>query len=132
MKANIASLSNGLTLIILSLWGYLSSDTPSITALIPTFVGAIIILLNKGVKNENKVIAHIVVLLTLIILFGLIKPLLGAIDRGNSGAVVRILLMIMTTIVAIVAIVASCDRHKCQMIQNTLWGTRSGPHGVFR
>ena len=116
MKANIASLSNGLTLIILSLWGYLSSDTPSMTALIPTFVGAIIILLNKGVKNENKVIAHIVVLLTLIILFGLIKPLLGAIDRGNSGAVVRILLMIMTTIVAIVAFVKSfIDARKIRM-----------------
>ena len=116
MKARTASLSNGLPLIILSSWGYFSSDTPSITALIPTFVGAIIILLNKGVKNENKVIAHIVVLLTLIILLGLIKALMGTMDRGNSAAVVRVSLMIITTIVAIVAFVKSfIDARKNRM-----------------
>ena len=54
MKAHIASMINAAFLITLSVWGYWSSDTPSVTALIPTFVGIVLLLLNKGVKNENK------------------------------------------------------------------------------
>ena len=59
MKAHSASLINAAFLITMSLWGYCSSDNPSATALIPTFVGIVLLLLNKGVKNENKMIAHI-------------------------------------------------------------------------
>ena len=73
MKAHIASLVNAVSLIGLSLWGYLASSSPSITALIPTFIGVVLIALNNGVKKENKVVAHIAVLLTLLILGGLVK-----------------------------------------------------------
>ena len=72
MKANSASLLNAIGLIVLSLWGYLTSDPPSVTAIIPSIVGIILLLCFTGVKNENKVIAHIAVLLTLVILFALI------------------------------------------------------------
>ena len=69
MKAHVASLINAVLLIVLSSWGYLTSDTPSITALIPTIIGVILLALNKGIKTENKMVAHIAVFLTLIILF---------------------------------------------------------------
>ncbi len=53
MKAHIASLINAVALISLSLWGYFSSDTPSPTALIPTGIGVILLVLNNGVKKVN-------------------------------------------------------------------------------
>ena len=107
MKAYIASLINAVALIGLSLWGYFSSDNPSFTALIPTAVGVILLLISNGVKTENKVIAHIAVLLTLLILGGLVKPLLGAMDRGDNAAIIRVGNMILTTVVAMVFFVKS-------------------------
>lgn len=107
MKAHIASLINAITLIVFSLWGYLSSDTPSLTALIPTLIGAVLIFLNKGVKAENKVIAHIAVLLTLVVLGGLVKPFLGALGRDDSGAVIRVSIMILSTVLAMIFFVKS-------------------------
>ena len=107
MNAHKASLINAILLITLSLWGYFSSETPSITALIPAFVGAILIAINNGVKKENKVIAHIAVVLTLVILFGLIKPLLGAVDRSDNLAILRVLIMIISTIMAMIYFIKS-------------------------
>ena len=71
MKAHTASLINAVILVALGGWAYLSSDDPSMTALIPVAVGVLLLALNGGVKKENKVIAHIAVLLTLVILLGL-------------------------------------------------------------
>ena len=107
MKAYIASVINAAALITLSLWGYFSSETPSLTALIPTGIGIVILILNKGVKNENKVIAHIVVTLTLVVLIGLIKPLLGALDRNDTLAIIRVTTMILTTVMAMAFFVKS-------------------------
>jgi predicted ferric reductase len=107
MNAHKASLINAILLVTLSLWGYFSSETPSITALIPAFIGVILIAINKGVKKENKVIAHIAVVLTLVILIGLIKPLLGAIDRSDNLAILRVLIMIISTIMAMIYFIKS-------------------------
>ncbi|MGD1843741.1 MAG: hypothetical protein ACFB0B_23035 [Thermonemataceae bacterium] len=107
MKAHTASLLNAILLITLSAWGYFSSDTPSVTALIPAVVGVILLLLNNGVKKENKVIAHIAVLLTLLILVGLLRPLTGAVGRGDTLAITRVSIMLISTLVAIVFFVKS-------------------------
>ncbi len=107
MNANKASLINAVLLVTLPLWGYFSSETPSITALIPTFIGILLIALNNGVKKENKVIAHIAVLLTLVVLIGLIKPLLGAINRADNLAIIRVVIMIISTIIAMVYFIKS-------------------------
>jgi len=107
MKAHTASLINAVLLIVLPLWGYLSSETPSITALIPAFIGVALLGMNYGVKKENKVIAHIAVLLTLVILFGLIKPLMGAVGRGDALAIGRVVVMIISTVLAMIFFVKS-------------------------
>ncbi len=107
MKAHTASLINAVLLIVLPLWGYLSSETPSKTALIPAGIGIILLVMNPGVKKENKVIAHIAVLLTLLILIALIKPLMGAVGRGDSLAILRLALMIISTALAMVFFVKS-------------------------
>ncbi len=105
MKAHTASLYNAIALIGFSLWGYFSSDTPSVTALIPFFVGIVLLALNKGVKTQNKVVAHIAVLLTLVILFGLIKPLMGAFGRSDTMAIARVTIMLVSTVIALVAFI---------------------------
>ena len=107
MKAHSASLINAAFLITLSLWGYWSSDSPSATALIPTFIGVVLLLLNKGVKNENKMIAHIAVLLTLLMSIGLIKPLTAAFGREDNAAILRVLFMLISKIFAFIFFIKS-------------------------
>ena len=63
MKPHKISFVNAITLISFGLWGYIDVDY-SPTALIPVIFGVIILILNPGLKRENKAIAHIVVLLT--------------------------------------------------------------------
>ena len=100
MKPSLASLLNGLILVSLGLWGYFGSETHPITALIPVLIGMVLLFLNKGVRNENKVIAHIAVVLTFLILIGLIMPFLGAFSRSNNAAIIRVGIMLFSTIVA--------------------------------
>ncbi|DAC35809.1 MAG TPA: hypothetical protein HA286_04740 [Candidatus Poseidoniaceae archaeon] len=107
MKAHIVSLIHAVALIGLGGYGYLSSDTPSVTALIPVVFGVLLLAMNKGVKKENKVIAHIAVLLTLLIIIGLIKPLTGAMGRGDSAAVARVATMLVLGVLAMVSFVRS-------------------------
>lgn len=107
MKAHLASLIHAVALIGLGGYGYLSSDTPSVTALIPVVFGVLLLAMNNGVKKENKVIAHIAVLLTLLIIIGLVKPLMGAMSRGDSAAVARVATMLVLGVLAMVSFVRS-------------------------
>jgi len=107
MKAHTASLINAVILIGFGLWAYLGSETPSKTALIPVVFGVLLLSLYKGVKKENKIVAHISVLLTLLILGGLVKPLTAATGREDGMAIMRVSVMIASTIVALVFFIKS-------------------------
>lgn len=107
MKAHTASLINAIILIVFGLWGYFGSTTPSFTALIPAIIGVMLLVLNNGIKKENKVIAHIAVLLTLVMLAGLFMPLKGAIGRDDMAAVARVVIMVLSTLVALIFFVKS-------------------------
>ena len=107
MKASLSSLLNAVILISMGLWGYFESESKAITALIPVIIGIILLLVNKGVKNENKALAHVAVLLTFLILLGLIKPLLGAFERENAYAIIRVLLMIISSLWAMISFIKS-------------------------
>ncbi len=107
MNAHTASLINAITLISMGVWGYFGSMTPSPTALIPVFVGVILMVLNNGIKYDNKVIAHIAVVLTFIILIALSKILFKRIDDGNTMAIVRVGLMVVTSLFAMVMFMKS-------------------------
>jgi hypothetical protein len=101
MNSSKANLLNSITLIAVGSWGYFDGDGKSITALIPVIFGVILLLCTNGVKNQNKIIAHIAVLVTFICLIGLFMPLNGAIDRGNDIAVGRISAMIISSVIAL-------------------------------
>ena len=107
MKASLSSLLNAVILISMGLWGYFESESKAITALIPVIIGIILLLVNKGVKNENKALAHVAVLLTFLILLGLVKPLLGAFERENTYAIIRVLLMIISSLWAMISFIKS-------------------------
>ena len=107
MKANTVSLINSIVLISMGLWGYFESDSRPITALIPVIAGVILLLINSGVKKENKIASHVAVLLTLLIIIGLVKPFLGALDRENIAGIIRVSAMILTSFWAIITFVQS-------------------------
>jgi|TARA_B110000438_G_scaffold17413_1_gene16283 hypothetical protein len=105
MNSTNANIINSICLIVIGLWGYLEVSSP--TALIPVGFGAALILCTPGVKKENKVIAHIAVLLTLVILISLLGMRLPkSIDQGGLG-LVRVLLMIGTSILSMVYFIKS-------------------------
>ena len=87
MNASKANLINSISLITLGLWGFFEAfaevEWKAATALIPVVFGLILFFCNKGIKNQNKMIAHIAVLLTLLILFALLGMRLPkVIDAG--------------------------------------------------
>ena len=107
MKAYSANLINSIALIALALWGYFGSDTPSFTALIPVAAGIVLFVLGFGIKKENKAVAHIVVIFTFLLLISFYKPLSGAIGREDQAAILRVVVMITTTLFALIAFVKS-------------------------
>ena len=113
MKTNQANLLNALTLILMPLWSHLTYEgtiekpDQSITALIPLFLGVVLLLCNGGVKRENKMIAHIAVFITLIALIGLLKPLNAAIDDGRTLSIFRVVAMLITGSLAMITFIKS-------------------------
>lgn len=105
MKAHVANLINAVVLIIMGLWGYF--ETSSGTAFIPVGFGVALLLLSGGVKKENKVIAHIAVVLTLLILLAMLGMRLPkALDAGGMS-LVRTIVPIVTGLIAMVAFIKS-------------------------
>ena len=104
MNAHTASLVNAILLISVGGWGYLESGSP--TSLIPVVIGTILVILNKGIKKQNKIVAHIAVLVTLLG-FALVMPLMKAIEDGRSDAILRILIMLSSSVYAMVFFVRS-------------------------
>mgnify|MGYP001199319766 CR=1 FL=1 len=105
MNSTNANIINSVCLIVIGLWGYFEVSSP--TALIPVGFGAVLILCTPGVKKQNKVIAHVAVLLTLVILVALAGMRLPkSIEKGGLG-LVRVFLMIGTSALSMVYFIGS-------------------------
>ncbi len=98
-----ANLLNAITLIIMGLWGYVEVNSP--TALIPVGFGVVLLVcffVSQSKPNLNKLVAHVAVLFTLIILSALVGMRLPkSLDAGGVG-LLRVLAMISTSVLAIV------------------------------
>lgn len=72
MKAASANLLNAIVLIAAGLYAYFVILTPegtrAPTALIPAAFGLLFLVFQKGVANQNKIISHVAVVLTLLLL----------------------------------------------------------------
>ena len=100
MKPYLINFLNAIVYIALGSWGYLSSDMPSFTSLIPVAAGIILISITPGFKKGNRVLAHIAVVLTFLMLVSLFKPLTGSISRSDLAGVIRVAIMIVTSLIA--------------------------------
>ena len=107
MQPAQATLLNAIVLVALGLWGYFGSESPSSTALIPVAFGVILGLTVPAIRQQNRLVAHIVVVLTLILIVALFMPLRGALERGDQAAIIRVSLMLLTSILAMIAYVRS-------------------------
>jgi FtsH-binding integral membrane protein len=121
MKTYQANMLNVLTLIAMSLWAYFAHEptpdkmSPSPTIFIPLVFGVILLLCHNGVKKENKIIAHVAVLVTLLSVIGLvIKPLMSALDEDRFIAVFRVGAMILTGVIAMITFIQSFIRNRRQ------------------
>jgi uncharacterized membrane protein len=102
MKAYQVNFFNGLVLCGMGLWAYTSSENPSFTALIPVLFGLLFLGLTKPLRKENKVIAHVVVALTLLILIALIKPLVSVVGRSEVTGTFRVVVMMLVSLFALI------------------------------
>ena len=96
------------------LWSYLTYEgtvekfrTNQLQLLSLSFLGVILLLCNNGIKNNNKIIAHVAVIITLIAIDGLSKPLMSAIEEGRNLGVFRVSLMVLTSVIAMITFVKS-------------------------
>jgi hypothetical protein len=107
MKPYSINAINSLALISLSLWAYLSSASPSPTAFIPAGFGVLLLACTPGVKSENKIVAHIAVLLTLFCIGGLVMALRGVINRESTAGIIRVSIMLTTGLASMAIFVKS-------------------------
>ena len=76
-------------------------------------MGLALLLCNGGLKKENKIIAHIAVLITLIAIIGnATKPLMSAIEEGRNLGIFRVSLMIFTSTLAMITFIKSFIRNR--------------------
>ena len=98
MKPYVANIINAIILIVLGGWGYFASEAPSLTALIPVCIGIVLIAITPGFRVGNKILVHIAVTLTLLVLIGLLKPLLGVIGRSDYLGLARVIIMMISSL----------------------------------
>jgi len=108
MTAFSANLLNSFILIIMGMWGFLDAyntdgTNMSKTTLIPVIFGVIFLLCSPWIKKHNKTVAHIVVVMTLILLIALVKPLLAR----EGLAQIRIGLEMLGCLIALVFFIKS-------------------------
>ena len=105
MNASNANLLNSICLIGMGLWGYFELSAP--TAFIPVGFGVMLLACHSGVKAQNKVVAHIAVLLTLLILVALCGMTLPKkIESGGTG-LLRVLSMVVSSALSMVLFIKS-------------------------
>lgn len=108
MKPYIANLINAISLLVFGLWQYFATTTePSFAVFLPPAVGFILILINWNVKKEDKVWAHIAVILTLFVYIGLINPLTKLTGVNDGLTIMREVIMMVTNTFALIIFVLS-------------------------
>jgi hypothetical protein len=109
MKPYQATILNAAVLVVFGLWAYLNvaAESRSMTILIPVIFGIVLAMLALPFKKENKVVAHIVVGLTLLISLALIMPLISSIGRDDMDAVFRVGVMMAVSLFSLVIYIKS-------------------------
>jgi NADH:ubiquinone oxidoreductase subunit 2 (subunit N) len=108
MNASNVNMINALVLVGLGMWGVNATGLEnSPTPVIPVVVGIILFVCTGFIRNHHKVVSHIAVVLTVLIIIGLARPFMKAMDSGDSMAMLRTGVMIFTSIVATIFFIKS-------------------------
>jgi hypothetical protein len=109
MKAAQANLLNAIVLIAAGLYAYFMILTPegtkAPTALIPAGFGLVLLAMQKGVATQNKIIAHVAVVLTLLLLVICTSRFFKIEDWGAKKYV--FLICIISNVIAMIAFIGS-------------------------
>jgi hypothetical protein len=105
MKPWQANIINAIILITVGLISYFVTQSP--TAFIAPGFGVIFLAMTPPFKKENKVVAHIVVVLTLLLIVALGKPMSGAVADGDTAGIIRVGIMIASNLFAMIFYVKS-------------------------
>ena len=109
MKAPQANLLNAIVLIAAGIIGYFfiptATGAKAPTALIPAAFGLLFLVLHKGVITSNKIIAHVVVVLTAVLLFICAKKFFS-ID-GWEAKKYLFLVCVVSNVIALIAFIGS-------------------------
>ena len=95
-------------MILLGAWAYLGSDTPSVTALIPVFIGVIIaffsFLLMRNI--HSKIITWVLLTLNVLTVLIMCVPLMRNFVKDDVSimAVTRVSTMIVVSIITLIAL----------------------------
>ena len=121
MKAATANLLNAIVLIAAGLYGYFLILTPegtrAPTALIPAAFGLLFLIFQKGVASSNKIISHVVVVLTLLLLIICIMRFVKIEEWGAKKYL--FLACVLSNAVALVAFIGSfIEARKNRKISN--------------
>lgn len=108
MNASTANMINSIVLVALGIWGVKTvglenSPTPAI----PVVIGIILFVCTNFIRNHHKIVSHIAVVLTLLILIGLIRPFTGAMSEGDNMGMLRTGVMMTTSLLALVYFIKS-------------------------
>lgn len=115
MKPFQANLLNAAILVVMGLWGYFSSTDPSNTALIPVIFGGTFLVATPPFKNGNTIVANIILLLTSLLVIALLMPLRGSVARGDTMGMLRVAIMLITSVLALVIFIKTIiDNRKKQ------------------
>jgi hypothetical protein len=108
MTAFSANLLNSFILIIFGMWGFLDAynadgTNMSKTTLIPIVFGVVFLICSPWIKKHNKSVAHVVVLMTLVLLIALIKPLMAR----EGTAQIRVAVEMLGCLIALIFFIKS-------------------------
>jgi peptidoglycan/LPS O-acetylase OafA/YrhL len=121
MKAASANLLNAIVLLAAGLYAYFLILTPegarAPTALIPAAFGLLFLILQKGVASQNKIISHVVVVLTLVLLIICVMRFIKIEEWGPKKYI--FLACVLSNAVALVAFIGSfIEARKNRKISN--------------
>jgi hypothetical protein len=101
VQTHTASAINALFLIALPGWLYLSSETPSWTILIPVGIGLALLACYPGVRAGSRIVTTLATLITAVTLFALFRPLMSVTGREDTSGLIRVLVMMGSTLFAL-------------------------------
>ena len=105
MKTYQINLLNGITLIVIGLWAFLTTTTETATALVPVAFGGLFLLTIPPFRSGNPLTANILTLLSGLLIIALSLSLWSTVRDQQGLPVLPLIIMLLSTSVAFVFLI---------------------------